>query len=97
MEDDPSFIVLDKEEFDRKMENGVYPYTMTSSDRYTNPASFDYRIYSELSHILEDRSGEYTLLDIASSSGEPLRETANRLEEETGTELRPVALDEKRR
>lgn len=88
------FIVTDEEEFNSMMEQGIYPYTTTTDRRYVDPESVDHRIYSELKDILEDEDQEeYTLVDVASSSGEPLKAMVEQLEEETGVELNSVAAD----
>lgn len=88
------FIVTDEEEFNSMMEQGIYPYTTTTDRRYVDPKSVDHRIYSELKDILEEEDGEkYTLVDVASSSAEPLEAMVEQLEEETGVELNPVAVD----
>ena len=88
-----SHIVLEPDSFEEKMEEGIYPYTTTSADRYTNPASFDHSIYTGVSEILQEDPGEYTVLDIASSTGEALDEMIKHLKDETSSELRSVALD----
>ncbi|MFQ3307972.1 MAG: ubiquinone/menaquinone biosynthesis C-methylase UbiE [Candidatus Nanohaloarchaea archaeon] len=90
---DRPFIVTDEEEINAMMEKGIYPYTTTTERRYIDPESIDYRIYSELKDVLNEKNGEYTLIDIGSSSAEPLEAIAERLEEETGVELNPMAVD----
>lgn len=88
-----SFLVTDEDDFNNMMEKGFYPYTSTSDRRYVDPESVDHRIYSELKDILEEEKGEYTLVDVGSSSAEPLEKMVEQLEEETDAELTPFAVD----
>ncbi|MFB6208685.1 MAG: hypothetical protein ABEJ56_00935 [Candidatus Nanohaloarchaea archaeon] len=77
-----NYLVMDREEFRKSMENGIYPHMTTSRDQYVNPESVDHLIYTGLRDLLENKSGEFTVLDIGSSSGEPLDEVAKKLQEE---------------
>jgi ubiquinone/menaquinone biosynthesis C-methylase UbiE len=92
-ENNPKFIGLgNSEQIERGRDNGIYDITTTSEDRYINPESFDSRIYEELSEIdLEDR--KYSILDIGSSSGEPLEELTRKLENETEGEFESYGVD----
>lgn len=87
------FIVTDEEELDTMMEKGIYPYTTTTERRYVDPESVDHRIYAEIEAILEETTGEYTLVDVASSSAEPLEAMVDQLEETTDATLNPIAVD----
>lgn len=91
-QENPCFISLEPD-IDEKLDDGFYPIQTTSERRYTDEESVDYLVYDSLSRVLSDRSGEYTILDIGSSSGEALDNLTKKLSQETNCEFNELALD----
>ncbi|QGA79968.1 class I SAM-dependent methyltransferase [Candidatus Nanohalobium constans] len=91
-QENPSFISLEPN-IDERLDDGFYPIQTTSERRYTDEESVDYLVYESLSRILSDRSGEYNILDIGSSSGEALDNLTKKLSQETNCRFNELALD----